>query len=199
MLKLQKLRAHNINFVTPTHFLPQILAAIWLAIPQGFSLPLVWNSSGYEKIDTLQLLDGVVDIYLPDMKYAADDDAQAISSAPGYVDINRQAVLEMFRQTGHLQLDDSGIALKGLIIRHLVLPADKAGSSETLRWIAETIGIDTHIALMSQYFPAGEAARTIGINRPLNQEEYAVATTALEENGLENGWVQELDRERGTV
>lgn len=199
MLKLQKLRAHNINFVTPTHFLPQILAAIRLAIPQGFSLPLVWNSSGYEKIDALKLLDGVIDIYLPDMKYAADSDAQEISSAPGYVDINRQAVLEMFRQTGQLQLDDNGIALKGLIIRHLVLPADKAGSSATLRWIAENIGIDTHIALMSQYFPAGEAAHSAGINRPLNQEEYAAATTALEENGLENGWVQELERERGTV
>lgn len=199
MLKLQKLRAHNINFVTPTQFLPQILAAIRLAIPQGLSLPLVWNSSGYEKIDALKLLDGVVDIYLPDMKYAADSDAQEISSAPGYVDINRQAVLEMFRQTGHLQLDNNGIALKGLIIRHLVLPADKAGSSATLRWIAENIGNDTHIALMSQYFPAGEAAHSAGINRPLNQEEYTAATNALEENGLDNGWVQELERERGTV
>jgi len=199
MLKLQKLRAHNINFVTPTHFLPQILAALWLAVPQGFSLPIVWNSSGYEKVDALQLLEDIVSIYLPDMKYSDEGDSVEISSAPDYKDINRQAVLEMFRQTGHLQVDDNGIALKGLIIRHLVLPGGKAGSSSTLRWIAENIGRETHIALMSQYFPAGEAVHTAGINRPLNQEEYDEATAALEANGLENGWVQELDEERSAV
>jgi putative pyruvate formate lyase activating enzyme len=199
MLKLQKLRAHNINFVTPTHFLPQILAALWLAVPQGFNLPLVWNSSGYEKVDTLLLLEDLVSIYLPDMKYSDNSYAIEISSAPGYREINRQAVLEMFRQTGHLQVDEHGIALKGLIIRHLVLPEGKAGSSETLRWTAANIGKETHIALMSQYFPAGEAVHTAGINRPLNQEEYDEATAALEENGLENGWVQELAEERGAV
>jgi putative pyruvate formate lyase activating enzyme len=199
MLKLQKLRAHNINFVTPTHFLPQILAALWLAIPQGFSLPLVWNSSGYEKVDALLLLEDIASIYLPDMKYSDEGHSLEISSAPGYRDINRQAVTEMFRQTGHLQVDENGIALKGLIIRHLVLPGGKAGSSDTLRWIAEKIGREAHIALMSQYFPAGEATHTTGINRPLNQEEYDEATTALEENGLENGWVQELEEERSAV
>jgi len=199
MLKLQKQGAHNINFVTPTHFLPQILAALWLAMPQGFHLPLVWNSSGYEKVDALQLLDGVIDIYLPDMKYALDSNAQDISAAPGYREISRLAVVEMFRQTGHLQTDANEIALKGLIIRHLVLPEGKAGSSDTLRWIAEKIGVDTHIALMSQYFPAGEAAHTAGINRPLKQEEYAAATKTLEEYGLENGWVQELDEERQSI
>ena len=199
MLKLQKLRAHNINLVTPTHFLPQILAALWLAVPQGFNLPLVWNSSGYEKLDALLLLEDIVSIYLPDMKYSAEDSSIEISSAPGYSAINRQAVLEMFRQSGHLQVDDNGIAQKGLIIRHLVLPEGKAGSSDTLRWIAENIGRESHIALMSQYFPAGEATHTAGINRPLNQEEYGAATTALAENGLENGWIQELEEERGAV
>lgn len=199
MLKLQKLRAHNINFVTPTHFLPQILAALWQAIPQGFSLPLVCNSSGYEKIDALKLLDGVIDIYLPDMKYAADNDAQEISSAPGYRDINRQAVLEMFRQVGQLEVDENGIAQRGLIIRHLVLPGGKAGSSDTLGWIAAHIGRETHIALMSQYFPAGQAATTTGIDRPINHEEYEAAVAALEAAGLENGWVQELDEERQPV
>jgi putative pyruvate formate lyase activating enzyme len=133
------------------------------------------------------------------MKYAEEGDAVEISSAPGYRDINRQAVLEMFRQSGHLQNDANGIALKGLIIRHLVLPGGKAGSRETLRWIAENIGKETHIALMSQYFPAGEATRTAGIHRPLTEEEYDEATAALEENGLENGWVQELEEERGAV
>lgn len=199
MLKLQKQRAHNINFVTPTHFLPQILAALWLAVPRGLNLPLVWNSSGYEKIDALKLLDGIVDIYLPDMKYAHDRHAEEISSAPGYREINRTAVLEMFRQAGHLQLDADGIATKGLIIRHLVLPEARGGSSETIDWIAENIGRDTHIALMSQYFPAHTAAHTEGINRPLTPAEYAEARETLEKSGLENGWVQELDDLRGAV
>ena len=113
MLKLQKQRVHNINFVTPTHYLPQILAALWLAIPLGFCLPIVWNSSGYEKIDALQFLDGVVSIYLPDMKYSDDVPALESSSAPGYCRINRVAVTEMLRQVGHLQVDDNGIAVKG--------------------------------------------------------------------------------------
>jgi len=199
MLKLQKLRAHNINFVTPTHFLPQVLAALWLAVPLGLKLPLVWNSSGYEKIDALKLLDGIVDIYLPDMKYAHDSQAEEISFAPGYRDVNRAAVLEMFRQAGRLQLDNGGIATKGIIIRHLVLPQARAGSSETIGWIAGNLGKDTHVALMSQYFPAHTAAHCEGINRPLTHGEYDEAKEALENNGLENGWLQELDDPRGAV
>jgi len=199
MLALQRRGAHNINLVTPTHFLPQILAALWLAIPQGFHLPIVWNSSGYEKVDVLQMLEGVVSIYLPDMKYLDDRPAVDISSAPGYREFNRRAVLEMLRQVGHLQVDEEGIAVKGLIIRHLVLPGGKAGSIETLKWIAGNLGVETHIALMSQYFPAHTAAHTEGIDRPLTGAEYDEATTALEALGLENGWVQELDEERGSI
>lgn len=199
MLKLQKKQAHNINFVTPTHFLPQILAALWLSVPLGFNLPLIWNSSGYEKVDALKLLEGVVNIYLPDMKYADDDIAAEISSAPGYREINRSAVLEMFRQAGHLQIDENAVATKGLIIRHLVLPGGKAGSSETLQWIAENPGVETHVALMSQYFPAGRAANIPGIDCPLSHDEYDAAVESLEKAGLENGWVQELDEERGAV
>jgi putative pyruvate formate lyase activating enzyme len=199
MLALQRRGAHNINFVTPTHFLPQILAALWLAIPKGFLLPIVWNSSGYEKIDALQLLEGVVSIYLPDMKYSDNRWAADISSAPGYREINRPAVLEMFRQAGHLRVDEDDIAVRGLIIRHLVLPGGRAGSSDTLQWIADNLGVETHIALMSQYFPAHTAAHTEGIDRPLTQAEYDEATTALEESGLDNGWVQELDEQRGAV
>ena len=199
MLKLQTQRVHNINFVTPTHFLPQVLAALWLAISQGFSLPIVWNSSGYEKVDVLKLLDGFVSVYLPDMKYSDDADAVRISSAPEYCSINRKAVLEMLRQVGHLQLDDAGIATKGLIIRHLVLPKDRAGSSVTLQWIADTLGRETHIALMSQFFPAHKASAMPGINRPLNCQEYESAVQALEEAGLDNGWVQDLDEERWSV
>ncbi len=199
MLKLQKQRAHNINFVTPTHYLPQILAALWLVIPEGFSLPIVWNSSGYEKVDVLQLLDGVVDLYLPDMKYSDDVPAVEVSSAPGYCRINRAAVLEMLRQVGQLQVDEHGIAVRGMIIRHLVLPEGRAGSLETLPWIAENCGRETNIALMSQYFPAHKASEIDGMNRPLTHDEYDAAVEALEEAGLENGWVQDLDDERGAV
>lgn len=191
MLRLQRQGVHNINFVTPGHYLPQILAALWLAIPQGFRLPLVWNSSGYERAEVLQLLDGIVDIYLPDMKYADEEPAVRFSSAPGYRDVNRAAVLEMLRQVGHLELDDEGIAVKGLIIRHLVLPEGSAGSRETLRWIAENLGTETHIALMNQYFPAHEAREIPGIHRKITEKEYGEAVESLEEYGLENGWVQE--------
>ena len=191
MLGLQKKGAHNINFVTPSHFTPQILAALYLAIRKGFRLPIVWNTSGYERLDTLQLLDGVVDIYLPDMKYASEVQAIALSGAPGYPELNRIAVAEMLRQVGHLECDEEGIGVSGLIIRHLVLPEGRAGSAETLAFIADTLGEETHIALMSQYFPAHLAPDTPGIGRRVTAEEYAEAVEALEECGLENGWVQE--------
>ncbi len=192
MLKLQRQGVHNINLVTPGHYLPQILAAVWLAVPRGLTLPIVWNSSGYEKADTLLLLDGVVDIYLPDMKYSSEEPAVELSSAPGYPDVNRVAILEMSRQTGHLELDQDGIAVRGLIIRHLVLPEGMAGSRETLEWIAETLGPETHIALMNQYFPAHKAAGIAGINRKITDGEYAEAVEVLEKAGLENGWIQDL-------
>jgi putative pyruvate formate lyase activating enzyme len=199
MLQLQKRGAHNLNLVTPSHWLPQFLAALWLAIPQGFNLPVVWNSSGYETVDALRLLDGVVSVYLPDMKYSDDAQAVELSAAPGYTAINRAAVTEMLRQVGQLQLDDDGIATQGLIVRHLVLPQGRAGSAKTLPWIAENLGQDTHIALMSQYFPAHRAATMNGISRGLTHPEYDAAVEALEDAGLENGWVQELDEERGAV
>ncbi|MFA6823536.1 MAG: radical SAM protein, partial [Geobacter sp.] len=163
MLGLQQRGAHNLNLVTPSHWLPQLLAALWLAIPQGFRLPLVWNSSGYETMDALQLLDGVVSLYLPDMKYSDDLQAKELSDAPGYTAINRLAVQEMLRQVGHLQTDDHGIATRGLIVRNLVLPQGRAGSAVTLPWVAEQLGLETHIALMSQYFPAHRAAAMCGI------------------------------------
>jgi putative pyruvate formate lyase activating enzyme len=181
-VRLQALGAHNINFVTPTHFLPQILAALFLAVPKGFRLPIVWNSSGYERLDALRLLD---------MKYAADDQAVRLSAAPGYREINRAAVREMLRQVGHLEQEESGVAVRGLIIRHLVLPCGSAGSRETMAWIAMNLGRETHVSLMKQYFPAHEAASVPGIDRKLTEEEYEEAVAALEEAGLENGWVQE--------
>ncbi|GFE58246.1 radical SAM protein [Geobacter sp. AOG1] len=191
MLKLQRQRVHNLNLVTPSHFLPQFLAALHLAINEGFRLPIVWNSNGYERVDALELLDGIVDIYLPDMKYVAEVPAVNFSGAPGYRDINRSAVQEMLRQVGHLQLDDAGIAQRGLIIRHLVLPEGHAGSRETLRWIAGNLGRETHISLMKQFFPAHEAEQVPGIHRKITDAEYEAVVDVLEEVGLENGWVQE--------
>lgn len=191
MLKLQRQKVHNINFVTPSHYLPQILAALWLAIPRGFRLPLVWNSSGYEKVDALALLEGVVDIYLPDMKYCNEAAARRLSSAPAYRDFNRPAVREMLRQVGHLQLDDDDLAQKGLIIRHLVLPDGLSGTRETLGWIAEHLGCGTHVSLMKQYFPAHLAMETGGISRKITDDEYDQAVEWLEEFELENGWVQD--------
>lgn len=191
MLRLQRQRVHNINLVTPTHFLPQILAALWLAIPKGFRLPLIWNTSGYEKVDVLQMLDGIVSIYLPDMKYADDAAAVRLSSAPGYKKFNRGAVSEMFRQVGHLQLDGDGSAIKGLIIRHLVLPEDLADTWKTLRWISENLGSETHISLMRQYFPVHKALTTKGIDRKISSEEYDEAAQWLEKYGFENGWIQD--------
>jgi putative pyruvate formate lyase activating enzyme len=133
------------------------------------------------------------------MKYSDDGQSRHISGAPDYCLINQAAVTEMFRQVGHLRVNEDGIATAGLIIRHLVLPDGRAGSLETLPWIAENLGQETHIALMSQYFPAHKAIETAGMNRPVNHEEYASAVEALEDAGLENGWVQELDEERGAV
>ncbi|MCM0083646.1 radical SAM protein [Geomonas sp. Red32] len=191
MVGLQKRGAHNINFVTPTHYTPQIMAALFVAIGKGFRIPIVWNTSGYEKVETLKLLDGVVDIYLPDMKYVDDEEAVRLSGAPGYREINRAAVSEMLRQVGHLECDDNGIGVRGMIIRHLVLPEGRAGSTGTLPWIAGHLGKETHIALMSQYFPAHAATSTPGIERRVNAEEYGEAVEALEDAGLENGWVQD--------
>jgi putative pyruvate formate lyase activating enzyme len=193
MIRLQRQGVHNINFVTPTHFLPQILASAWLAIPQGFNLPIVWNSSGYEKVDALRLLDGIVNIYLPDMKYSDDDHGVQLSSAPGYCEINRTAVKEMLSQVGHLQVDADDLAVKGLIVRHLVLPESASGSSTTLIWIAENLGPETHIALMSQYFPAHKAQSRFGMNRKITEEEYDQVVEVLNRNNLDNGWVQEID------
>ncbi len=199
MMKLQRQRVHNLNMVTPSHFLPQILAALYLAIKDGFQLPIVWNSNGYERVDALELLDDVVSIYLPDMKYAADEPAIALSGAPGYTPVNRLALSEMLRQVGHLQVDNNGIGIQGLIVRHLVLPQQQAGSRETLHWVAEHLGEATHVALMSQYFPAHLAGTTPGIDRTLTAEEYDEAVEALEDAGLESGWVQELEKERQPV
>ena len=193
MLWLQEQGCHNLNLVTPTHFMPQILKALGIAKERGFGLPIVYNTSGYESIDSLRLLDGIVDIYLPDMRYSDDAVALKYSLAPRYPAINRAAVKEMFRQVGNLALDENGIAKSGLIIRHLVLPNGLSGTEGVMRFLAGEISPDVYISLMSQYFPAYKATEHREINRKITVEEYEEARRIMESYGLENGWVQEFE------
>ena len=151
MMYLQKKKCHNLDLVTPTHFVPQILAALVIACGKGLRLPIVYNCAGYENLETLQLLDGVVDIYLPDSKYSDNKNALRTSKMPHYVESNQITLREMYRQVGPLELDEEGIARRGLLIRHLVMPEDISGTREVLRWIAEELGPDTPVSLMDQY------------------------------------------------
>lgn len=190
MLRLQEAGAHNINFVTPTHFTPQIMGSLLIAYENGLEIPIVYNCGGYESLEMVKLWDGIIDIYMPDMKYSDPEMAKRYSSAPDYPEVNRRAIKEMFRQVGDLQLDDEGIAQKGLLIRHLVLPEDVSGTKEILRFIADEISSDTYISLMSQYFPAHKATTMTPLNRQITRLEYEKAKEYLEFFGLQRGWVQ---------
>jgi putative pyruvate formate lyase activating enzyme len=193
MLQLQRSGCHNINLVTPTHYVAQILEALALASADGLDVPIVYNTSGYESLETLALLDGVVDIYLPDMRYADSGAARAYSTAPDYPAVNKAAIKEMHRQVGALQVDGEGIARRGLIVRHLVLPDGLAGTAETARFIAAEISPDTHVSLMSQYFPAHRATEIQPLDRKVTPSEYNTARALLDSHGITNGWVQPLD------
>jgi putative pyruvate formate lyase activating enzyme len=195
MLELQGRGCHNINLVTGTHFVPQVLAALVLAAAGGLRIPLVYNCAGYEEVETLQLLDGVVDIYLPDAKYADDESAREFSGFPNYVEANRAALREMYRQVGELEVDEAGIATRGMIIRHMVLPGGIAGTLQVLHWIATELSPTVHVSLLAQYFPAHRAIGHPLLGRKLTWEEYDAACAAFEEAGLENGWLQELEEE----
>jgi putative pyruvate formate lyase activating enzyme len=191
MLYLQKKGCHNIDLVTPTHFVPQLLKALLVAIPKGFRLPFVYNCAGYEHLHVLRLLDGVIDIYMPDAKYADNTWALKTSKMHHYVDFNRASLKEMYRQVGPLQVNEEGIGVRGLLIRHLVMPNDISGTSEVLRWIAEELGPDVPISLMDQYFPAWKAHDDPNLNRRLHWREYRKAVEVLLELGLDAGFVQE--------
>ena len=154
-LHLQASGCHNINLVTPSHVVPQILEALVEAVEGGLRLPLVYNSSGYDSLDALQLLDGVVDIYMPDFKYWDADAAACYSHAADYPEVARAAIKEMHRQVGPLVLDENGIAVRGVLLRHLVMPEGLAGTAQVLSWIARELGQDSYVNIMSQYHPAG--------------------------------------------
>ena len=191
MLELQAQGCHNINFVSPSHFAAQIVKAVDIAASKGLRIPLVYNTNGYDSLGTLRLLEGIIDIYLPDIKYSDNNAALEYSKVADYVEHSRGAIVEMKRQAGDLIIDSEGIAQRGLIVRHLVLPNDLAGSRESLRFISEKVGKETYISVMSQYFPTHKSAEYPLISRPISFREYEKALEWLHSFGLENGWTQE--------
>jgi putative pyruvate formate lyase activating enzyme len=193
MLQLEVAGCHNINFVSPSHVIPQIVAAVYIAAEAGLNIPLVYNTGGYDSLAGLRLLDGIIDIYMPDMKYADPDTAQKYSKVRDYPAHNWAAVREMHRQVGDLALDEDGIATRGLLVRHLVLPEGLAGTAEIVRFLAEEISPDTYINVMGQYRPAWRVReRDIApLNRPVLPAEVQAARSLAEAAGLR------LDRRRG--
>jgi putative pyruvate formate lyase activating enzyme len=185
MLELQAAGCHNINLVTPSHVVAQIIAAVADAAPRGLRLPLVYNTGGYDSREALALLDGIVDIYMPDMKYGDSALARRYSKVRNYVEANRAAVKEMHRQVGDLILDEHGIAQRGLLVRHLVLPHGIAGSEQVLAFLAEEISTNTYLNLMDQYRPCYRADEYPDLDRPITREEYREALDAAARHGLE--------------
>ena len=188
MLGLQKRGCHNINFVTPTHFTPQIVKALKIALEKGLHIPIVYNCGGYESKSTLELLDGIVDIYMPDIKYGDMESAKRYSSAPDYFEVCKEAVKEMHRQVGDLKVDDRGIAWRGLLIRHLVLPNRLAGSAEVLKFIAIEISKDSYVNIMLQYRPMYKAYEYKELNRGIKMSEYQEAIDIAKDWGLHRGF-----------
>jgi putative pyruvate formate lyase activating enzyme len=194
MIYLQdSLGCHNLNLVSPSHFVPQIVRALLEAVPLGLHLPLVYNTGGYDSIETVRMLDGIVDIYLPDIRYASAKIGQRLSGVKDYPANNRAAIKEMYRQVGDLRTDENEVAYRGLIVRHLILPEGLAGSRVSLTWLADQISQDVTLSLMSQYYPCHKAKGIPALSRTITYEEYKEAVDLLEELGLENGWLQEMD------
>jgi putative pyruvate formate lyase activating enzyme len=184
MLRLQAAGCHNINLVSPSHVAPQILIAVLVAARAGLRLPLVYNTGGYDSLSTLKLLDGVVDIYMPDMKYADAVVAERYSQVPNYPEVNREAVREMHRQVGDLQIDESGLAKRGLLVRHLVLPHGLAGTAQIVQFLADEISRETYLNIMDQYRPAYCAGAHPELNRRVLRQEYQGALQMALEAGL---------------
>ncbi len=185
MLHLQNAGCHNINFVTPSHVVPQILSAVETAVKDGLSVPLVYNSGGYDRVKTLELLEGVFDIYMPDFKFWDPKVAETMCQAQDYPDVARKALAEMHRQVGDLVTDESGIARRGLLLRHLVLPDGLAGTREIMRFISSDISLNTYVNIMPQYRPCGRADEVKELAAYLSQKDYKLALQAAKEEGIE--------------
>ena len=197
MLELQARGCHNINFVSPTHFAPQMARGILIAAEQGLRLPIVYNTNAYDSIEVLKLLDGVVDVYLPDLKYAEDEAGFLYSKVRSYRECSRAAISEMHRQTGNeLVCDDGGLLKRGLVIRLLVLPNDLGGVRDSLEWIRNELGPRVAVSLMAQYYPtnvAGTNQRYALLSRRIRETEWLRAVAALDELEIQEGWMQEYD------
>jgi putative pyruvate formate lyase activating enzyme len=185
MLHLQNKGCHNINFVTPSHVVPQILSAVEIAIPDGLSVPLVYNTGGYDSVKTLKLLEGVFDIYMPDFKFWNSEIAKTICNAEDYPEIAQKALMEMYRQVGDLVTDNRGIAESGILLRHLVLPSGLSGTREIMRFIARKISLNTYVNIMPQYRPCGRAGEVKELSVYLSQKDYEAALQTAKKEGIE--------------
>ncbi len=190
MINLQQMGCHNINFVTPTHVVPQILAALVIAADKGLNIPLVYNSSGYDRVETLQILDGVMDIYMPDFKFWSNDIAELTCRAGDYPEMARKALTEMHRQVGDLKINN-GLAESGLLVRHLVLPESMAGTAKVMQFLANKLSPDTYVNIMAQYRPCGDAYQTKALARAVSKLEYETALMETQQAGITR-----LDRRR---
>jgi putative pyruvate formate lyase activating enzyme len=193
MLNLQAQGCHNINLVSASHFLPFVVKALWIASGKGLRIPTVYNSNGYEDAEALRMLDGIIDVYLPDVKYADDSCAQKYSGAKNYSNINLKALEEMFRQGGYLEVDEAGIAVKGLIVRHLVLPGRLAETGRILEMLKNRFGHFLAVSLMGQYRPCYHASAFPELCAGISRKEYEEAVGIFEALGFESGWVQEFE------
>jgi putative pyruvate formate lyase activating enzyme len=193
MIELQNKACHNIGLVSPTHFSATILKSIYLAAQRGLNLPIIYNTNGYDSVEMLKLYDGVVDIYLPDFKYGNSEYAKTYSLVDNYFEKTKEAIKEMYRQVGDELVYDGDVVVRGLIIRHLILPNDLSDIEKVFKFIAEELNPNVHISLMSQYYPANKAYKDILIDRALRNSEYNKALQLLEKYGLHNGWIQEME------
>lgn len=191
MLRQQENGCHNINLVSPTHFIPQILIALEIALKAGLRIPIVYNTGGYEAVDTIRLLDGIIDIYLPDMRYSENAMSLKYSDACDYVDHNRASVIEMHRQVKDLTLDQNGIAVSGLIVRLLALPGNISGTRATMKFIADNISKNTYLSIMSQYYPTFKAYNFKELSAAITHDEYENIVDEARVLQLNNGWIQD--------
>lgn len=191
-LKQQESNVHNINLVSPTIYTDKIKEALLIAKKKGLNIPVVYNTNGYEKVETLKELEGLIDVYLPDLKYFDNDIAFRYSGIKNYFNFASEAIKEMYRQVGNPVLDENGIIKKGLIIRHLILPNNTRDSINVLKWIRKEIGKDVFVSVMAQYFPTYKAKEDNTINRKITKEELEEVHSALEDLELYNGYIQEL-------
>jgi putative pyruvate formate lyase activating enzyme len=193
MLELQEKRCHNIGLVSPTHFSAAILKSIYIAAERGLNLPIIYNTNGYDSVEMLKLYNGLIDVYLPDFKYGNSKYAKTYSLVENYFEKTKEAIKEMHRQVGDELVYDGDVVVRGLIIRHLILPNDLSETERVFEFIAEELSPKVHISLMSQYYPANKSNKDILINRPLSNSEYEKAIRLLEKYGLHNGWIQEME------